>query len=104
MYSQLSRCSAAKGSRTGLSLVGPTKVKARQSFLFTEGFLKVEINKSLRMRRSSVKMLGLKKTVTKMVTGCLRAMKFAICALCDLKVFCKIWKVWESVYVLEFIF
>ena len=42
MYSWLLRCSKARGSSTGLSLVSPTKVNARKSFLFTEGFLKVE--------------------------------------------------------------
>ena len=42
IYSQLSRCSTARGSSTGLSFVGPTKVKAHKSFLFTEGSLKVE--------------------------------------------------------------
>ena len=42
MNSQLSRCSTARGSSTGLSLVGPTKVKARKSFIFPEGSLKVE--------------------------------------------------------------
>ena len=31
------------GPGSGLSLVSPTKVKARKSFLFTEGSLKVEI-------------------------------------------------------------
>ena len=81
MFSQLSRCCTAKGSKTGLSLVGPTKVKARKSFLFTEGFLKVENNKSLRLRRSLVKLLELAKTVTNMVTGCLKAIKVSICAL-----------------------
>ena len=30
------------GPGSGLSLVGPTKVKARKSFLFTKGSLKVE--------------------------------------------------------------
>ena len=39
--SWLSRCSTARRSSTGLSLVGRTKVKARKSFLFTEGPLKV---------------------------------------------------------------
>ena len=42
IYSQLSRCSTASGSSTGLSLVGPTMVKASKTFLFTEGSLKVE--------------------------------------------------------------
>ena len=37
MKSWLLRCSTARGSSTRLSLVGPTKVKARKSFLFTEG-------------------------------------------------------------------
>ena len=54
---------------------GYTKVKACKSFLFTEGPIKVGKNvKSLRMRRSLVKLSGLVKTVTKMVTGCLRTM------------------------------
>ena len=47
IYSQLSRCSTARGSSTGLSLVGPTIVKACKSFLFTEGSLKVENKKHL---------------------------------------------------------
>ena len=42
MYSCLSRCSEARGSSTGLLLIGPTKVNTRKSFLFTKGFLKVE--------------------------------------------------------------
>ena len=41
-YSQLSRCSTARGSSPRLSLVGPTKVKPWKSFLFTEGSAKVE--------------------------------------------------------------
>ena len=81
IYGHLSRCSTARGSSSGFSLVGPTKVKARKSFLFTEGFLKVENNKSLRLRRSLVKLLELAKTVTNMVTGCLKAIKVSICAL-----------------------
>ena len=40
--SWLSKCSTAWGFKTGLSLVGPTKVKACKSFLFTDGSLKVE--------------------------------------------------------------
>ena len=43
IHSRLSRCSTARGSNTGLFQVGPTKVKARKSFLLTEGSLKVEI-------------------------------------------------------------
>ena len=42
IYSQLSRYSKAKGSSSGLSQGGPTKVKASKSFLFTDGFLRVE--------------------------------------------------------------
>ena len=33
LYSQLSSCSTARGSSTGSSLVGPTKVKAWKSVL-----------------------------------------------------------------------
>ena len=40
--SRLSRGTTARGSCSGLSLGGPTKVKARNSFLFTEGSLKAE--------------------------------------------------------------
>ena len=47
LYSQLSRCSTARGSSTGLSQVGPTKVKACKSFLFTESSLKVENKEDL---------------------------------------------------------
>ena len=42
MFCQLSRCSTARGSSTGWSQVGPTKVKARKSFLFIEGSPEVE--------------------------------------------------------------
>ena len=42
IYSQLSRCSTARESSTGLSLVGLTNVEARKSFLFTEGSLEVK--------------------------------------------------------------
>ena len=38
----LPRCSTAKGSSTGLALVGPTKVKACKSFLFGYGSPEVE--------------------------------------------------------------
>ena len=38
----LSRCSTARGSSKGFSLVGPAKVKAHKSLLFTEGFLEVK--------------------------------------------------------------
>ena len=40
-------CSTARGSSTGLTLVGPTKIKAGKSFLFIEGFLKVENKEQL---------------------------------------------------------
>ena len=43
IYSRLLGCSTARGSGSGLSLGGPTKVNARKSFLFTGGSLKVEI-------------------------------------------------------------
>ena len=36
------RCITARGSSSGLSLGGPTNVKAHKSFLFTECSLKVE--------------------------------------------------------------
>ena len=42
----------------------------------------VFIIKSLRMRRSLVKLSGFVKTVTKMVTGCLGMMQVSIFALC----------------------
>ena len=42
IYSQLSRCSTARGSSTGLSLVGPTKVKVRKSFLLAEVPIKLK--------------------------------------------------------------
>ena len=42
IYGPLSRCSTARVSFSGLSLGGPTKVDACKSFLFTEGYLKVE--------------------------------------------------------------
>ena len=41
----LSRCCAARGSSTRFSLVGPTKVKACESFLFTENLLCIENKK-----------------------------------------------------------
>ena len=47
IYSWLLRCSTARGSSSGLSLRGPTKVKAPKCFLFTEGSLIVENNKLL---------------------------------------------------------
>ena len=47
MYSRLLRCGTARGSGFRLSLGGPTKVKARKSFLFTEGLHKVENKKHL---------------------------------------------------------
>ena len=41
--SQLSRCITARGSSTGLVLVGPTKFKACKSILYTEGTPEVEV-------------------------------------------------------------
>ena len=43
IYSWLSRHSTSRGSSTGLVPVGPTKVKAHKSILFTEGTPEVEI-------------------------------------------------------------
>ena len=43
MSSRLPRHSTARGSKTGLVPVGPTKVKAHKSVLLTEGPLAVEI-------------------------------------------------------------
>ena len=43
IYSQLLMHSAARGSSTGLEIVGHTKVKACKSILFTEGIPEVEI-------------------------------------------------------------
>ena len=42
IYSQLLRHCTSRGSGTGLVPVGPTKVKARKSILFTEGTPEVE--------------------------------------------------------------
>ena len=53
------------GSSTRLVPVGPTRVKALKSILFTEGTPVVEI----------IKFVGLVKAVTKVMTGCLRMMK-----------------------------
>ena len=58
IYSLLSRCSTARGSCSRLALGGPTKVTACESFLSTEGSLKVENNSNLRMERSLVKFVG----------------------------------------------
>ena len=41
MFNQLSRCSIARGSGSGLTLGGPTKVEAHKSSLFTEGLVNV---------------------------------------------------------------
>ena len=46
IYSRLSRCNTARGSSLVLTLSGPAKVKARKSFLFTEGSLKLKIKKT----------------------------------------------------------
>ena len=42
IFSRLLRCSTARGSNTRLSLVGPTKVMAYESFLITKGSLRDE--------------------------------------------------------------
>ena len=63
MYSRFSRLNTARGSGTGLLTIGPAKVKACKSLL--EG----------KIKRSLVNLVGLEKTVTEMVTGCLRTMK-----------------------------
>ena len=49
LYSWLSRCCTARVSSTGLLLEGPTKVKARNSFLFTVCSLKV-VNKDNKIK------------------------------------------------------
>ena len=43
-HSLLSRRNTARGSSTGLVIVGPTKVKACKSILFTEGIPEIKIN------------------------------------------------------------
>ena len=61
VLSLLSRCSIARGSDFGLPLRGPTKVKARKSFLFTEGSLKVEkkiLKNNLALRGVTVFLFG----------------------------------------------
>ena len=57
IYSQLSRCSTARGSSYGFSLVSSTKIEAPKSCLF--------------------KLSGLVKSVTKVATGCLRMIEVA---------------------------
>ena len=47
MYSQFSRLSTARGFCTGLATVGPAKVKAFKSILFTEGSPEVKIKNTL---------------------------------------------------------
>ena len=44
IHSQLWRCCTTRGSSTRFSVVGPTKVKAFKSFLFTEKFCCIENN------------------------------------------------------------
>ena len=43
IYSQLSRCSTARGSRAGVSLVGPAKVEAHKLFLYIEISLNLKL-------------------------------------------------------------
>ena len=79
IYSRLSRCSTARGSSTRLFCVGHTKVKAHKSFFP----LKVRNKESLRMRRSLVKLSGVIKSVTAIVTGCLKTDKS--CHICSMR-------------------
>ena len=44
MYSQFLRLITARGSNTVLVTIGPTKVKAFKSVLFTDGIPEVKIN------------------------------------------------------------
>ena len=76
IHSRLSRSSTARGFDSRLSLGGPTKVKARKSFLFTEVSLKVEIKSTCFILLSHF----IVQAVTKIVTGCLGAMKS--CHIC----------------------
>ena len=90
----MSRHSTARGSNTGLVPVGPAKVKTRKSVLFTEGTPEVKISQRWNMRyflsnhiickgkikRPLVNFVGLVKTMTEMVTGCLRTTKS--CHIC----------------------
>ena len=59
IYSWLSRCGMARRAISGLSHGGPTKIKAHKYFLFTESSLKFVFVEA----------------VTRMVTGCLKAVK-----------------------------
>ena len=62
MFSRLLRCSIARGSGSGLSLVGSTKVKACTPFLY-ESSLKVEIkNTCISLSKLNVVALKYKKT------------------------------------------
>ena len=75
IYCQWSRCCTAKGFNTGFSLVGPTKVKAHKSFLFTEKFPCIEDKEHLldfvitfvyyqRVENENEKLLGLVRSAT----------------------------------------
>ena len=44
IYSRFLRLSTARGSGTGLVTVGPAKVKACKSFLFTEGVYSLKVS------------------------------------------------------------
>ena len=76
IYSRLSRCSTGRGSDSGLSLGDPTWVKARKSFLFTEGILKVE-----------------------RMNTCLILLSHYMCIRWLKSCFTEQWKIWESVYI-----
>ena len=76
--------SSNRGLGTRFSFVGPAMVKACNSSnhiicLTNDFFIIIE----LRMRRSLVKLLGLLKSMTKIVTWCLRTAKFARFSLSD---------------------
>ena len=58
MYSQLSRLNTARGSCTSLVTVGPTKVKAGKSVLFTEGTPEVEVKNTWLMKLTHFHLLA----------------------------------------------
>ena len=68
-----------------------------------KGFM-IQNNKSLRMRKSLVKLSGLVKTVTKMVAVCLRNMKVAVMSKQQQKIIFTKTLYLKSVYILKFCF
>ena len=105
IYSLQLRLNTARGSGTGLVTVGSAKVKACKSIIFTEGIPEVKITVQFsegKIKRSLVNFDGLEKTVTEMVTGCLRTMKVGMFALGDCKVILVSFeKIQDSVYVYD---